>query len=160
MTKKIKGSSSFIFELTFLRWLERAYRVCADADPGWHFRRYQSGDADLRAVIDLLSPSRPKNTNNLFTLMLENLTESKYMLNESKLPLFTQALIGSRSYDHYILQEYKQLFQQYQDPKVSSYKFDLILSPFEFYLFVFIYSMKKYQSKSSEPKTPEVSNKP
>ena len=88
--------------------------------------------------------------------MLETLSESKYMLNEAKLPHFTQDLIASRAHTHYILQEYKSLFQQFQDPKDTSYKFDLILSPFEFYLFVFIYSMKKFQTKSLESKVPEV----
>ena len=88
--------------------------------------------------------------------MLQDLTESKYMLNESRLPTFTQALIANRAYDHYILQEYKRLFQHYQEPKGGSYRFDLILKPFEFYLFVFIHSMKKFQSKSIDPKKPEV----
>lgn len=117
----------------------------------------QVADTDLRNLIDLLSPHQVKNTNNLFALMLDTPSESKYMLNEAKLPVFTQDLIASRTYNHYILQEYKSLFQQFQDPKDSSYKFDLVLSPFEFYLFVFICSMKKFQTKSIEPKTPEVS---
>jgi len=140
----------------FLRWLEKASRDFIEADPNVNFRRYQAADNDLRALIDLLSPYKDKNSYNLFTLMSEHLTESKYLLNESKLPQFTQLLISSRAYDHHILQEYKKLFQHFQDPKNGSYKFDLILSPFEFYLFVFIYSMKKFHSKSIEPKTPEV----
>lgn len=90
--------------------------------------------------------------------MLRDITESKYMLNESRLPIFTQALIANRAYDHYILQTYKNLFQHSQEMKGTSYKFDLILCPLEFYLFVFINSMKKFQSRSYEPKNLEVDN--
>jgi len=144
-------------KLNFSRWLERAYRDCTETDPSRNFRKYEAAEADLKKIIDLLSPDHIKNPYNLFSLMLRDITESKYLLNESRLPAFTQALIANRAYDHYILQNYKNLFQHSQEPKGTSYKFDLILCPLEFYLFVFINSMKKFQSRSSEPKNLEVS---
>ncbi len=129
-----KNTQGFYFQffcsLINKRWLERAYKDFIEADPNGNFRKYQAAETDLRNLIDLLSPNGGKTTNNLFNLMLQDLTESKYMLNESRLPQFTQTLISNRAHDHYILQEYKKLFQHFLEPKGGSYRFDLILKPF------------------------------
>jgi len=151
VTRNKTGSSFQLPCLMSYSWLEKAYKNYIESDPIRDLTKYQLAESELQNLISLLSP-KSKNTSSLFALVLENLEASKYIPNESNLPNFTKYLISSRSYDHPILLEYKNLFQLQQNPKSSTFKFELILSSFEFYLFVFVHSMKKFKTKASEPK--------
>jgi hypothetical protein len=153
--KNKMGFLYLYFSLTNPRWLEKAYKNYIESDPVRDLRKFQSAESDLQNLISLLSP-KSKNASSLFTLVLENLEASKYIPNESNLPNFTKYLISNRAFEHPIMLEYKNLFQLQQNPKNSTSKFELILSSFEFYLIVFIHSMKKFRTKASEPKNIQV----
>ena len=138
-------------------WLEKAYKNYNEIDPKKSTMSYLKAEMDLKNLINLLSPSRNRQQANLFSLIMENYTTCRYMLNESNLPLYTQYLISSKNLNSYILGEYDVLFNAMGGVKGhSKEKFELILNPYEFYLFVFIFSMKKFKTITSEPKRPEV----
>jgi hypothetical protein len=82
------------------------------------------------------------------------------LLHESKFPNHTRDLISQGRFDHPILREYQTFFQcslSTQQKNNAEPKYDFILSSFDFYLTIFVSSMKRLRKKiEDEPKEAKV----
>lgn len=138
--------------------MDQVYSKYLDIERKKAFKKFEveSAEAEINALVELLSPNPGKQGINLFTLIIENYSQTKYYFKYANLPQHTQNLLQSRSTDDHIVHQYFTLFEDAfyrRDRQIAS---DPAVDCFDFYLLCFVFSLKKMQTLHSDSKSAQV----